>query len=103
MSSVLGVGETWWRAPGVRGPAGDAGLQLAADVAEHGGDLRADEEQRDDHDDCDKRQEDAILGHRLAFLAAQLDASELEPITNFHSVHTSLRGRRCDDEVVNHD
>ena len=51
-------------------------LKLGADVAEDVRDLRAEEEQRDDHDNGDQREEDAILGHRLTVLAAELDRTQ---------------------------
>src|SRR6476469_3412417 len=84
-----GAGEAMRRAPGLWSGARRRRevLELGVHVGEGLHDLRAQEQQdaNDAHDD--QREQDAVLGHRLALLLAKLDAGELNPVTEFHSVH----------------
>ena len=56
------------------------GLELRPDLAEDARDLRAENEQRDDHDHGDQRKKNAVLSHRLTVLAAKLKTNQLNRI-----------------------
>src|SRR6185312_10625458 len=71
----------------VWGPPRREVLELGVHVGEGLHDLRAQEQQDADDANDDQRKQDAVLGHRLALLLAELDAGELNPVTEFHSVH----------------
>src|SRR5436189_2814033 len=78
-----GFGGCWW-APVSRGsPAVE--LELIRDRGEVRGDLRGEDEQSGNHDDCDQRQEDAILGHRLTLLA--LEVGQVDPRDQVAEIH----------------
>jgi uncharacterized membrane protein (UPF0127 family) len=78
----------WWGPPVKQ----ECELQLASDVREDVLDLRAQDEQGCDHDDGDEGKQNAVLGHRLPLLAAELDPCELEPIAEFHAVAPPFGG-----------
>src|SRR5438477_3518785 len=85
------VRKRW--APG-RGPPvkRECELQLASDVRKDVLDLRAQDEQGCDHDDGDEGKQNAVFGHRLPLLAAELDPCRLVPIAEFHAVAPPFGG-----------
>src|SRR5437868_6174680 len=67
-------------------------LQLADEGRECGLDLRAERHEKRDDDGCDERQNDAVLGHSLAFLTLDVVLHPVEQERSEHFIHLGIRG-----------
>src|SRR2546423_15715706 len=76
-----------------------SGSEGASEDVRNGAELARDREREDtdrpDDGECDQRQHDAVLGHRLAFFALSCGAEEAVPIADVHAV-CSFGGDGCE-------
>src|SRR5665213_4187051 len=68
-------------------------LQRVRNALESVLDLRAEDEEDGDNADGDQSKQNAVLGHRLALFAAQLDLCQLKPIAEYHVRHLPSAAR----------
>src|SRR5581483_3270458 len=67
-------------------------LQLADEGLERGLDVASERHEQDDDDGGDEGEDDAVLGHCLAFLALDVVLHPLEQERCEHVIHLDVRG-----------